>query len=205
MAAPQPVPENRSSLNGGDWFPYVISNRSVGSVYLTIQAPTVTFPPHNYCVLIKSPATTQGTHGSACDAWASRGSFGFPTERGTASTKKKRARVCRARDRSQRHEMGRSGRVPAGHREGTGQAGYAGHDFSAGTQRGGDGLRRVRDSHRGTLPRGRVSRPDCGGAHFVVFETYFFFWGGRAEEKVRQPAGHGGRPPGTGAELDALP
>jgi len=53
MAAPQPVPENRSSLNGGDWFPYVISNRSVGSVYLTIQAPTVTFPPHNYCVLIK--------------------------------------------------------------------------------------------------------------------------------------------------------
>jgi hypothetical protein len=25
MAAPQPVPKNRGSLNGGDWFPYVIS------------------------------------------------------------------------------------------------------------------------------------------------------------------------------------
>src|SRR6266852_8430452 len=190
MAAPQPVPENRSSLNGGDWFPYVISNRSVGSVYLTIQAPTVTFPPHNYCVLIKSSASTQGTHGSCCDAWASRGNFGFPTERGTASTKKKSARVCRARDRSQRHEMGRSGRVPAGHREGTGQVGHAGHDFSAGTRWGGDGLRRVRDRHRGTLPRGRFGRPDCGRAHLVVLESYFSFRQRSPEEEVRQQAGH---------------
>src|SRR5216684_1533364 len=124
MAAPQPVPKNRGGLNGGDWVSYVIG-KPVGRFRLfNDSTPTATFAPHNYCVLIKSSASTQGMHGSCCDAWASRGNFEFPTERRTASTKKKRARVCRARDRSQRHEMGRSGRVPAGHREGTGQVGH---------------------------------------------------------------------------------
>src|SRR5260370_9748291 len=48
--------------------------------------------------------------------------FGLPVERRAAAPEEDGARVCRTRDCAERHEVGRSLRVPAGDDQGTAQA-----------------------------------------------------------------------------------
>ena len=58
------------------------------------------------------------------------GRLGFPTHRRATPIQEERARVCRTGNRSPRHGVGRSQRIPSRHDKRTGQAWAAGHDLS---------------------------------------------------------------------------
>src|ERR1039458_3425310 len=115
--------------------------------------------------------------------------FGLPVERRATAPEEERARVCGTRDCAERHEVGRSLRIPAGDDQGTRQARPDGHDLPARIRRRRYGLRGVRYGHRGTLSRGRFGRDHRGCAHVTVLEPHLFGGKRSAEEEVCAEAG----------------
>src|ERR1700685_2524899 len=99
------------------------------------------------------------------------------------------ARIRRGRNSAARDGVGRSLEVSPGIGSQAGRDGISGCDFPGEVRRRGDGLRGIRDHHRGIVTGRWLDRDHRRRAQFAVLKSYLQIRDRRAEEEVSDAAG----------------